>query len=407
MKKYRLNEALKSYDTFLSEADAEVQTEVATEVPTADADTTNRDSMVSDVDSIITSLETLAGQIQEDLESLEAEEVNEAGDSAGKKLLQWTITAPKAKKAQGKVNQMKINALDLEMAKDAAEGDKKKALDAKLKVTKEKIGEIQTTVADRFDAKGEIVKNARLSAKIQGERELLKRLTGMEDNPKKKADFKAQIAKLDKRQKEQTEILKSMKPEDAEQPAEAPAEKPAAAPAEKPAEAPAEKPAEAPAEKPEKDSDKVAKIEADISKYASNIDDTNQAIKDAETKINQLEAEKEKTTDPSKIEKNIQGLSKRINDDKEDVKDMQTSRNNLKKELAKLSAKESLVVRAGLLGLNELSSEIFKKQDWQFENNSTLYTKYNTLISKYESDVILNESKYMNDSIKDAFARLL
>ena len=399
MKKYRLNEALKSYDTFLSEADAEVQTEVATDVPTADADTTNRESMVSDVDSIITSLETLAGQIQEDLESLEAEEVNEAGDSAGKKLLQWTITAPKAKKAQGKVNQMKINALDLEMAKDAAEGDKKKALDAKLKVTKEKIGEIQTTVADRFDAKGEIVKNARLSAKIQGERELLKRLTGMEDNPKKKADFKAQIAKLDKRQKEQTEILKSMKPEDAEQPAAAPAEKPAAAPA--------EKPAEAPAEKPEKDSDKVAKIEADISKYASNIDDTNQAIKDAETKINQLEAEKEKTTDPSKIEKNIQGLSKRINDDKEDVKDMQTSRNNLKKELAKLSAKESLVVRAGLLGLNELSSEIFKKQDWQFENNSTLYTKYNTLISKYESDVILNESKYMNDSIKDAFARLL
>ena len=86
---------------------------------------------------------------------------------------------------------------------------------------------------------------------------------------------------------------------------------------------------------------------------------------------------------------------------------MQTSRNNLKKELAKLSAKESLVVRAGLLGLNELSSEIFNKHDWQFENNSTLYTKYNTLISKYESDIILNESRYMNDSIKDAFARLI
>jgi len=385
MKKYRLNEALKSYDSFLSEADAEVQTEVATDVPTADADTTNRDSMVSDVDSIITSLETLAGQIQEDLESLEAEEVNEAGDSAGKKLLQWTITAPKAKKAQGKVNQMKINALDLEMAKDAAEGDKKKALDAKLKVTKEKIGEIQTTVANKFDAKGEIVKNARLSAKIQGERELLKRLTGMEDNPKKKADFKAQIAKLDKRQKEQTEILKSMKPEDAEEPAEASAETTTT----------------------ETNADKIAQMEGGIRDYESNIDDANQAIKDAETKINQLKAEKEKATDPSKIEKSIIGLSKRIDKDKEDVKGMQTSRNNLKKELAKLSAKESLVVRAGLLGLNELSSEIFKKQDWQFENNSTLYTKYNTLISKYESDVILNESKYMNDSIKDAFTRLL
>ena len=384
MNKYRLNEALKSYDAFLNEAETEVQTEVATEVPTADVDTTDRDSMISDVDNIITSLETLAGQIQEDVESLEAEEVNEAGDSAGKKILQWTITAPKARKAQGKVNQMKINALDLEMAKDAAEGDKKKALDAKLTVTKKKIGEIQTTVADKFDAKGDIVKNARLSAKIQGERELLKRLTGMEDNPKKKADFKAQIAKLDKRQKEQTEVLKSMKPEDAEKPTEKPAEK-----------------------STEVDADKIAQMEGGIKDYESNIDDTNQAIKDAETKIKQLEAEKEKATDPSKIEKSIEGLSKRIDKDKEDVKDLQASRNNLKKQLAKLSAKEQLAVRAGLLGLNELSSEIFNKHDWQFENNSTLYTKYNTLISKYESDVVLNESKYMNDSIKDAFARLL
>lgn len=399
MKKYRLNEALKSYDAFLNETDAEVQTEIADDATVADTDTSGRDSMISDVDNIITSLETLAGQIQEDLESLEAEEVNEAGDSAGKKLLQWTITAPKAKKAQGKVNQMKINALDLEMAADAAEGDKKKALTAKLKTTKEKIGEIQTTVASKFDAKGDIVKNARLSAKIQGERELLKRLTGMEDNPKKKAEFKTQIAKLDQRQKEQTEVLKSLKPDDTEKPAEKPAgEKPAG---EKPAEKPAEKPVD------EKPADKVAKIEADINKYASNIDDTNQKIKNAETNIKKLEAEKEKSTDSSKIEKNIEGLSKRIEKDKEDIKDMQTSRNNLKKELAKLSAKESLVVRAGLLGLNELSSEIFNKHDWQFENNSTLYTKYNTLISKYESDIILNESRYMNDSIKDAFARLI
>lgn len=376
MKKYRLNEALKSYDAFLNEADAEVQTEIADDATVADTDTSGRDSMISDVDNIITSLETLAGQIQEDLESLEAEEVNEAGDSAGKKLLQWTITAPKAKKAQGKVNQMKINALDLEMAADAAEGDKKKALTAKLKTTKEKIGEIQTTVADRFDAKGEIVKNARLSAKIQGERELLKRLTGMEDNPKKKAELKTQIAKLDKRQKEQTEVLKSLKPEDTEKPVENTA-------------------------------DKIAQMEGGIKDYELRIEDTNQKIKNAETNIKKLEAEKEKSTDSSKIEKNIEGLSKRIEKDKEDVKDLQASRNNLKKELAKLSAKESLVVRAGLLGLNELSSEIFNKHDWQFENNSALYTKYNTLISKYESDIILNESRYMNDSIKDAFARLI
>ena len=384
MKKYRLNEALKSYDAFINEA--EVETEVTAETEVADVDSSDRDSMMSDVDSIITSLETLAGQIQEDLESLDSEEVNEAGDSAGKKILQWTITAPKARKAQAKVNQMKINALDLEMAKDAAEGDKKKALDNKLKVTKEKIKEIETTVAARFDAKGDIVKNARLSSKIKGERELLKRLTGMEDNPKKKAEFKAQIAKLTAKQAEQDAVLKDLAPkEEPKNTDEAP-----------------KNTDEAP-----NNADKIAQIEGGIKDYELRIEDANKGIKNSETNIKKLEAEKEKSTDSSKIESNIEGLSKRIEKDKEDVKDLQAARNNLKKQLAKLSAKESLVVRAGLLGLNELSSEIFNKLDWQFENNSTLYFKYDRMISKIEADIVLNESKYSNDSIRDAFTKLI
>ena len=391
MKKYRLNEALKSYDAFINEA--EVETEVTAETEVADVDSSDRDSMMSDVDSIITSLETLAGQIQEDLESLDSEEVNEAGDSAGKKILQWTITAPKARKAQAKVNQMKINALDLEMAKDAAEGDKKKALDNKLTVTKEKIKEIQTTVADRFDAKGDIVKNARLSAKIKGERELLKRLTGMEDNPKKKAEFKAQIAKLAAKQAEQDAVLKDLAPKEEPKNSDETPKNTDEAP---------KNTDEAP-----NNADKIAQMEGGIKDYELRIEDANKEIKNSETNIKKLEAEKEKSTDSSKIESNIEGLSKRIEKDKEDVKDLQAARNNLKKQLAKLSAKESLVVRAGLLGLNELSSEIFNKLDWQFENNSTLYFKYDRMISKIESDIVLNESKYSNDSIKDAFTKLI
>ena len=403
MKTYRLNEALKSYDAFLNETEVKVETEVAVETEIADVDSSDRDSMMSDVDSIITSLETLAGQIQEELESLDSEEVNEAGDSAGKKILQWTITAPKARKAQGKVNQMKINALDLEMAKDAAEGDKKKALDNKLTVTKEKIKEIQTTVADRFDAKGEIVKNARLSAKIQGERELLKRLTGMEDNPKKKAEFKAQIAKLAAKQAEQDAVLKDLAPKEEPKKAEdAPKEEP-----KKAEDAPKEEPKKAEDAPKDKTADKIAKVENDIKTYGNNIEDTNKTIKDNETKVRKLEVEKEKATDSTKIEAAISGLNKRIISDKEDIKDMQGSRNALKKELAKLSPKESLVVRAGLLGLNELSSEIFNKLDWQFENNSTLYFKYDKMLTKIESDLLLNESKYSNDSIKDAFGKLI
>ena len=70
-------------------------------------------------------------------------------------------------------------------------------------------------------------------------------------------------------------------------------------------------------------------------------------------------------------------------------------------------AQESLVNRANAVGLNELASEISSKLDWQLDEGTVLYQKYNEIIKKTEYTNTLNESKYQNFSVKDNFSRLL
>ena len=424
MKKYRLNEAIKAYDSFLNEQEVEANVEVTVEAP--EVEVSGRDAMIADVDTIITSLETLAGQVQEMVDSLDTETVNEL--DAATALLHWAVTGPKAMKAQAKVNQMKINLQDLQFARDNADSKNKESLKAKAEAVKAKVDDAQKTVADKFDAKGDIVKGMRLKKKLEGERELIKRLTGMEDNPKKKAELKDQLANIIAREKEQTASIKELKPDEAndkeavkkaqeEAAAKKKAEEEAAdkAAADKAAadKAAADKAAADKTEDSKDDNaeetnaDKIAKVEDDIKTYGKNIDDAEESIRNNETKVKKLESEKEKATDPEKIQADIDAVKKRIQDDKEDVKDMRTSRNNLKKELAKLSPKEQLAVRADLIGLNEMAIEIMGKEDWQFENNSTLYNKYNSIITKAEAAQVLNESRYFNNSIKDAFGKLI
>lgn len=404
--KIKLNEALKSYDMFIKEDDG-VSVEADVQVATQDLDTAivSKDSIIADVDHIITSLETLAGQVQEMVDSLDAEMLNEEG--VGTKLLHWTLTGPKAMKAQAKVNQMKINLQDLQFARDNADSKNKESLKAKVEAVKDKVEDAQKTVSDKFDAKGEIVKGMRLKKKLEGDRELVKRLTGMEDNPKKKVELKDQLAKIAAKEKEQTVALKELKPDEAnDEEAVKKAKEEAAAKKKAEDEAAANNNSEE-GGKEKGNTDKIAKVEADIKDYGKNIDDTNQSIRDNETKVKKMEAEKEKSTDPDKIQADIDGIKKRIQADKEDIKDMQNSRNNLKKELAKLSPKEQLAVRADLIGLNEMAIEIMGKEDWQFENNSVLYNKYNSIITKAEATEVLNESRYFNNSIKDAFTKLI
>ena len=70
-------------------------------------------------------------------------------------------------------------------------------------------------------------------------------------------------------------------------------------------------------------------------------------------------------------------------------------------------AKESLVNRATAAGLTELAQDIATKENWQVVEGTTLRAKYTSIIKKAESDKILLESRYLNNSVKDAFRNLM
>jgi len=78
-----------------------------------------------------------------------------------------------------------------------------------------------------------------------------------------------------------------------------------------------------------------------------------------------------------------------------------------KRKAAEEDPKEALVIRANAVGLNELASEIDSRLAWQLAEGTSLRLKYESLIRKAESDKTLNESRYFNNDVKDAFRRLL
>ena len=184
--------------------------DAATEAPTAEVSTEHgdRDAMMHDIDTIMTSLETLAGELKEELESLDAELVNEAGDSVAKKAIDFMVRAPKARKAQKKVNSLKLKIAGLEAASQKAEGDKAKAIDSKVQTLKTQAKDLQTLVDDKIKDKGEIVKKAQHSEKIKGQIEVLK--TGMGEGNKE--DVKAQMKKLTQRLKDEEAAIKDLEP---------------------------------------------------------------------------------------------------------------------------------------------------------------------------------------------------
>ena len=108
-----INEELNPTPT-VSEPIASVEPTVSSDV---NIETGNRTDMISDIDHIMTSLETLAGELTEDL-SLNEDSLDVAGAAAlggiaalgvgAKKFYDWKVTAPKARKAQAKVNAMGV-----------------------------------------------------------------------------------------------------------------------------------------------------------------------------------------------------------------------------------------------------------------------------------------------------------
>ena len=320
-----------------------------------------------DVDTIISSLEILANELTEELDSMQ---IDEAG--AVDFVKAW-ITSMRAVNAQKKVNKININAADLEFAAKNAEGDKAKVLGEKSKAVKTQAVELQKMVNDRFSGKGEIVDRKLNREKIAGKLEVIKRTSGMEDDPDRKSDLKTKMKELANRYKEEEAAIAQL--EDAPENKEAiAAEKERLRQEAKNKKQPtkSDEPVDGdPTETPE-----VADAKKEIKKLQDGIDTLNakdKKTKDDEDKISMLKSA-------------IAAQQKKINKSQ--------------------NPQESLFLTAFENNLIEVAAEILSKQDWQFENNSVLFQKYDEIIKKTQYSSKLNEG-YSNNNIKERFSKLL
>ena len=411
-------------------------TNTTTQAPSAPAVDTAIDAspskteIIQDVDTIMNSLQKLSVQIKEAVDALEVfegEELNEdelnedyaifeleAGEVAGK-LADWMFYAPKYRKMQQKVNKMQMNALDIQIAIDNLSDEEgidpktKKAKRDMLKAKKEtmdnQVDDLQKAIDDKARERGQYIQKVLSTEKIKGKMALVKRSSGQEDDPEKQKDLATSMKELNKRLQDEQNAIKALRDEEKQNESskknKAAAEADANAKKRKDQEeenkAKEETKEEPKQEEPKKEEpkNKASELEADIKSYNNNIAEERDAIEKAKE---ELKTEK----DPEKVAK----LKDSIQKSKEDIQEMQGEIKKLKDDFKKSApAKESLIFAANELGLNEMSKEIAEKQDWQFENNSALYIKYNTEIEKHSALKKINESTAT--SIADKFRMLL
>ena len=308
--------------------------------------TDSRSNMSIEVDNIMSSLELLASKLTEELDMVEIDE-NVAAE-AGDFLAAW-ITSMRAVSAQKKVNKIKLNVIDLEFAAANAKGDQKEALKDKKDAVKNQANELQKMIDDRFKGKGTIVDRKLAATKIEGQLEIIKRTSGMEDNPAVKADLKTRMQKLSLRYKEEQEAINTLETDNKDA-IEAAKEKLRQ-------EKEAEKAEPETNENPEITEDPVVKeIKDAIKKYQDAIDEIE--LKDKKSK---------------KDQDNIDVLKNAIV--------------SQQKRLEKIEGpKESLYLAALEHNLIELATEIWSKHDWQFENNTALFQKYDHIIKTAQNN---------------------
>ncbi len=365
----------------------------------------------TDVDTIINSLETLANELKEELKIAELGAIHEANPTD---FIKSWITSIMAVSAQKKVNKIRLNATDIEIASKKAEGEAKSNLEDKADMAKDQASELQSMVDDKFKGKGDIVDKKLAQAKIAGQLEIIKRNTGMEDDPAVKADLKAKLKELADKYREESEAIKEIENENKDA-IEAEKERIRQERENDKSETRDEAETSDDTSKTTDDLetekepvDPTAEKEAAIAQYDTNIKDEVARKNSLQTKLKDATDELETTTDKENMQAKIAKIKMEIENSDEDIKQMKAEKAKLVKELSKEpSAKESLVIRANSIGNVELAEEIAGKLDWQFENHSMLYVKYNAMISKIEHDNILNESRYTTLDIKSKFNTLL
>lgn len=197
----KINEELENEPTVSVAVDQEV-----VDHPTVDT-TSSRSDILDDCDRIMTSLETLAGELTEDLnEDIIVENelayLGAAGAAviaglgiAAKKLFDVTVAAPIARKKQSKVNSMSVKIASIESSLASADKEQKDKITQKLDKAKEQRDELQTVINDRYSDAPKVVQRALASEKSKGKLEALNVIMGTA-NPEKKKEIAEQIAAL-------------------------------------------------------------------------------------------------------------------------------------------------------------------------------------------------------------------
>tara|TARA_R110000796_G_scaffold138577_9_gene254679 strand:- start:4064 stop:5530 length:1467 start_codon:yes stop_codon:yes gene_type:complete len=219
--KIKLNEAIKSYDNFLAirenKTDAintpgTTPTETTLDIEVAVSDDTKTD-MMSDVDHIITSLETLAGQVQEEIELFKLELLNEESEAINEGPIQW-IRGKMLQGKQKKVTTMKLKSSDMSSAAANLQGsenrdkqsyiiDKKKQLDDSIKA-------IQSMIDDKAKDIGSPAPKIVNREKLKGQMEVIKSQIGNVD-PSKAQSMKIRLGDLQGKYKEEGEAIQQLK----------------------------------------------------------------------------------------------------------------------------------------------------------------------------------------------------
>lgn len=396
----KTNKTFESWYTMIMEG------ELATATSTT---TTEAPTISNDVDTIMTSLETLAKELTEELDGEDFTEVNEADAEGPSIVMQWMWWMPKARKAQAKVNKIKLNITDMEAAaSDAPDAQQKAKIAAKAKQAKEQAVELQKMVDDKFKSKGDLVSKAIHNEKIAGQIASIKRASGLEDDPEKLSTYKEKMAELQQKYKEDQEAIKELEPsEDDKKEAKAKRDKEEAEA--KAAQAKLDADAQAAKDKKSGKTD----TEDEGSEDTDATDDTTSPKNDTDatddTKVDPKV--KELQDDITAKEGELADAEKSPDKNKEGIDVLKGAIAGMKKKLEALKQKsapqESLVTRAKAAGLNELATEIESKFDWQVSEGTALHAKYNELIKKVEYTNTLNESKYENLSVKERFSRLM
>ena len=380
---------MKTTKTFESWYSMIMENELAT---TATTTVSEAPSMSNDVETIMTSLETLAKELTEELSGEEFNELNEDSVGAPGKVMQWIWWMPKARKAQAKINKIKLNIVDMESAAaDAPDAQQRARINAKAKLAKDQVPELQKMLHDKFSDKGTLVQKAISSEKLVGQIAAIKRATGLEDDPTVKATYKDKMIELQAKYKEDEAAIRELEPSDEDKKAEKEKRDREAEDNRKRQET-----LDADAKKSRED---LAKADGKSEKSAEEIEQDKQAALDAEAKA------KGSSTDPADDTKKA--------DPADDTKKADPTDDTKNTKEGKLKRLGELLAKAKESGDEEkvkkvqaLIDKIAAKESWQLEG-TTLGMMLESEITKLEMSFILNEAKYENLSVKERFSRLM